>query len=63
MVVKQWLHCGPLQVPGQSAGPAAPVDATLTVRPAAPIASQALTITLYFAGGGVMPLNLPVDRS
>jgi hypothetical protein len=63
MVVKQWLHYGPLQVPGQSEGPAAPVDATLTVRPAAPIASQTLTITLYFAGGGVMPLNLPVDRS
>ena len=63
MVVKRWLHYGPLQVPGQSAGPAAPVDATLTVRPAAPIASQTLTITLYFAGGGVMPLNLPVDRS
>ena len=62
-VVEHWLHYGPLQVPGQSGGPAPPVDATLTVQPAAPVASQTLTITLYFAGGGVMPLNLPVDRS
>ena len=62
-VVKLWLHYGPLPVPGQSGGPAAPVDATLTVQPAAPVASKTLTITLYFAGGGVMPLDLPVDRS
>jgi hypothetical protein len=62
-VVKLWLHYGPLLVPGQSGGPAAPVDATLTVQPAAPVAGQTLTITLYFAGGGVMALNLPVDRS
>jgi hypothetical protein len=62
-VVERWLHYGPLQVPGQSRGPAPSVDATLTVQPAAPIASKTLMITLYFAGGGVMPLNLPVDRS
>lgn len=63
MVVEHWLHDGPLQVPGQSGGPAAPAAATLTVPPAAPVASKTLTITLYFAGGGVMPLTLPVDRS
>jgi hypothetical protein len=63
MVVERWLHYGPLPVPGQSRDPAPPVDATLTVQPAAPVASKTLTITLYFAGGGVMPLNLPVDRS
>jgi hypothetical protein len=62
-VVERWLHYGPLQIPGQSSGQATPVDATLTVRPPAPVASQTLTITLYFAGGGVMPLNLPVERS
>jgi hypothetical protein len=62
-VIKQWLNYGPLQVPGQSGGPAAPVDATLTVQPAAPVASTSLTVTLYFAGGGVLPLNLLVDRS
>ncbi len=62
-VVRRWLHYGPLLIPGQSSGQAPPVDATLTVRPAAPAARQTLTITLYFAGGGVMPLNLPVARS
>jgi hypothetical protein len=62
-VVKHWLQYGPVPVPGQSGGPAAPVDATLTVQPAAPVAGQTLTITLYFAGGGVMALSLPVDRS
>jgi hypothetical protein len=62
-VVEHWLHDGPLPVPGQSSGPVPPADATLTVQPAAPVASPTLTITLYFAGGGVLPLNLPVDRS
>jgi hypothetical protein len=62
-VVEHWLHYGPLQVPGQSAGPAPPVDATLTVRPVTPVVGKTLTVTLYFAGGGVLPLNLPVDRS
>jgi hypothetical protein len=62
-VIEHWLRYGPLQVPGQSGGLAPPADATLTVQPAAPVASTTLTITLYFAGGGVMPLNLPVDRS
>ena len=62
-VVENWLHYGPLQVPGQSRGTAPPVDAILTVRRAAPSAGETLTITLYFAGGGVLPLNLPVDRS
>ena len=62
-VVDHWLHYGPLEVPGQSGGPASPVGATLTVRPAAPVAGPTLTVTLYFADGGVLPLNLPVDRS
>jgi hypothetical protein len=62
-VVEHWLHYGPLPVPGQSGGPAPPADATLTVQPAAPVASKTLTVTLYFAGGGVMPLDLLVDRS
>ena len=61
-VIEHWLHYGPLQVPGQSGGPAPPVDATLTVRPVAQVASTTLTVTLYFADGGVLPLNLPVDR-
>ena len=62
-VIEHWLHYGPLQVPGKSEGPAPPVDATLTVQPVTQIASKTLTITLYFAGGGVLPLTLPVNRS
>jgi hypothetical protein len=60
-VVEHWLHYGPLQVPGQSGGPAPPAEATLTVRPVTPIADKTLTVTLYFASGGVLPLNLPVE--
>jgi hypothetical protein len=59
-VLEHWLHYGPLQVPGRSAGPAPAVAATLTVRPVTPIAGKTLTVTLYFAGGGVLPLDLPV---
>jgi hypothetical protein len=61
-VIERWLHDGPLLVPGQSAGPAGPVDATLTVQPVAPVAGKSLTVTLYFAGGGVLPVTLPVSR-
>lgn len=59
-VIERWLHYGPLLVPGRSGGPAAPVDAILTVQPVTPAASTTLTVTLYFAGGGVLPLTLPV---
>jgi len=59
-VVERWLHYGPLPVPGQSGGPARPVDATLTVRPVTKDASPTLTVTFYFANGGVLPLTLPV---
>jgi hypothetical protein len=61
-VIESWLHYGPLQVPGQSAAGATPVDATLTVQPVAPVAGHTLTVTLYFAGGGVLPVTLPVSR-
>lgn len=62
-VVEHWLHYGPLPLPGQSGGPAPPVDATLTVRPVTQLARTTLTVTLYFASGGVLPLTLPVNRS
>ena len=62
-VVEHWLHYGPLPVTGRSAGPAPPVDATLTVQPVTQVASTTLTVTLYFANGGVLPLTLPVNRS
>lgn len=62
-VIKHWLHYGPLPVPGQSGGQAPPVDATLTVRPVTRLARTTLTVTLYFASGGVLPITLPVNRS
>jgi hypothetical protein len=61
-VVEQWLHYGPLPVPGQSSGLAPPADATLTVQPGSAITGKSLAITLYFASGGALPLVLPVDR-
>ena len=62
-VIERWLHYGPLQVPGQAGGTAPPVDATLTVQPVTPLTSKTLTVTLYFADGGVLPLTLPVNRA
>jgi len=61
-VVNQWLHYGPLLVPGRSGGAAPPADATLTV-PAGPAgpAGTALAITLYFAQAGSVILRLPVS--
>jgi len=61
-VVERWLHYGPLLVPGQSGGPAAPADATLTVQPVTQVAGPTVTVTLYFADGGVLPLTLPVTE-
>jgi hypothetical protein len=60
-VVDNWLHYGPLLVPGRSAGPSPPATATLTVQPSAPLpAAGTLVITLYFAHAGPVTLRLPV---
>jgi len=60
-VVSEWLHYGPMLVPGLSGGPAPPAQATLTVRPASPVpAGRTLAITLYFARAGSVTLSLPV---
>jgi hypothetical protein len=69
-VVDQWLHYGPLLVPGRSGGPSPPATATLTV-PAAGIqpagaaqpAGATVAITLYFANAGSVTVRLPVSRS
>jgi hypothetical protein len=59
--VSQWLHYGPLPVPGLSGGPSPPADATLTVQPVTAVpAGQSLAITLYFAQAGSVILRLPV---
>jgi hypothetical protein len=60
-VIERWLHYGPLPVPGQTNGATPPVPATLTVQPVTKIVSPTLTVTLYFAGGGVLPLTLPLN--
>jgi hypothetical protein len=63
-VVNQWLHYGPLLVPGRSGGPSAPADATLTVQPIVPVpASGTLAITLYFAHAGSVTVRLPVGHA
>jgi len=60
-VVSQWLHYGPLPVPGLSGGPSPPAAATLTVQPVTVVpAGQILAITLYFAHAGSVTLRLPV---
>jgi hypothetical protein len=63
-VVNQWLHYGPLLVPGRSGGPSPPASATLTVQPvSARPAGSTLAITLYFANAGSVTLDLPVDQA
>jgi len=63
-MVDDWLHYGPLLVPGRSGGPAVPADATLTVLPATPLpAGGMLAITLYFAQAGSVTLRLPVESA
>jgi hypothetical protein len=61
--VAQWLHYGPLLVPGHARGVSLAADATLSVQPAAsPPAGATLAITLYFAQAGPLTLRLPVDH-
>jgi hypothetical protein len=63
-VVNQWLHYGPLLVPGRSGGPSPPAAATLTVSPGGASAVDAtVAITLYFAKAGTVILRLPVSRA
>ena len=61
-VVDQWLHYGPLLVPGRAGGPVPPAIAALTVpRAGAVVAGAKVAITLYFARAGQLTLDLPVD--
>jgi hypothetical protein len=62
-VVDQWLHYGPLLIPGRSGGPSAPADAIMTVQPVVPVpANGTLAITLYFAHAGSVTVRLPVSH-
>ena len=63
-VVDNWLHYGPLLIPGRSGGASSPATATLTVQLGSglpPGTSQA--ITFYFAHAGSVTLRLPVSRA
>jgi copper(I)-binding protein len=63
-VVNQWLHYGPLLVPGRSGGPSPPAAATLTVQPGGATAAGAtVAIALYFADAGAVILHLPVSHA
>jgi len=63
-VVDHWLHYGPLLVPGRASAPAAPANATLTVDTGGRVpASGKVAVTLYFAAGGQVTLDLPVRRA
>ena len=62
-LVDQWLHEGPLLVPGRAYGAVGPATATLTMA-ATPVATGGtLAVTLYFAHAGQLTLDLPVRRA
>jgi hypothetical protein len=62
-LVAQWLHYGPLLVPGRTGGPVPLATATLTLPRAGVVATAGkVAITLYFAGAGQLTLDLPVEQ-
>ncbi len=63
-VVDQWLHYGPLLVPGRASGPGPAATATLTL-PAGGLVTRhgRVAVTLYFAQAGPLIIDLPVDRA
>lgn len=62
-VVSNWLHYGPLLVPGRSGGFSGPAAATLTVPAGYGRVGAALAVTLYFAQAGSVRLLLPVSSA
>ena len=63
-VVDHWLHYGPLLVPGRASATGPPAKATLTVNTGGQVpAGGNVAVTLYFAAGGQITLDLPVRRA
>ncbi len=62
-VIAGWLHYGPLLVPGRSAAPVPPADATLTIPAGGPFPGKSLGVTLYFANAGPLTVELPLPRA
>ena len=63
-VVSHWLHYGPLLVPGRASASGPPAKATLTVNTGGQVPPGGkVAVTLYFAAGGQITLDLPVRRA
>jgi hypothetical protein len=62
-VVDQWLHYGPLLVPGRMYGPSPPATATLGVPGTGLPPGGRVTVALYFAHAGRLTLDVPVRRT
>lgn len=60
VTVSQWLHYGPLLVPGRAYGPSPPATATLTIGTGGVLAPRSVAITFYFAHAGQLTLAVPV---
>jgi hypothetical protein len=63
LTLAQWLHYGPLLVPGRAYGPSPPASATLSVSTPGVTPSGSLAITFYFAHAGALILDVPVRRT
>jgi hypothetical protein len=63
LTLAEWLHYGPLLVPGRAYGPSPAALANLTVRPGGVSAARSLAITFYFAHAGQVTLDVPVGRA
>ena len=59
----EWLHYGPLLVPGRAYGPSPAALGTLTVGPGGVGEARSLAITFYFAHAGQVTLDVPVRRA
>jgi hypothetical protein len=63
VTLDEWLHYGPLLVPGRAYGPSPAALGTLTVGPGGASVARTLAITFYFAHAGQVTLDVPVRRA
>jgi hypothetical protein len=63
LTVADWLHYGPLLVPGRAYGPSPPASGTLMVGTPSVSPASRLAITFYFARAGQLTLDVPVGRA
>jgi len=62
LTVEQWLHQGPLLVPGRAYGASSAASAALTVPAGGVSIRRSMAVTLYFSRSGQLTLDLPVRR-